>query len=428
MREMKDSGIEWVGLIPDSWSSVPISTAINENRTKNIFGTEKKALKYTYGTIVPKSDFDADEDSYVAGTIRNYIIANEGDIVLNGLNLNYDFVSQRIAMVRERGVITSAYIVMTPKNGVVFPSFVNYLFKAYDGCKALHNMGGGVRKILNFDEFKRYKMCFPTLDEQRRITDFLDNKCAEIDALTAHVQKEVETLQEYRRSLITEAVTKGLDPDAEMKDSGIAWIGKIPQNTAIGRIKNGYHIVLGKMVNKGNDSIDGDNYLCAANLKWNGVNTDINRKMVFTENEKRLYLLRDKDVLIMEGGATAGTTCVYHDELSPCYIQNSVIRCRPKNGFVDVFLYYWMVAISSLGYVDQVKSVATMPHFTKEKVAATPLVMFPYEDQKHIVNYLDDKCAEINSIIEVKQKQLDTLAEYRKSLIYEYVTGKKEVV
>ena len=187
MRTMKDSGIEWVGQIPEKWSLVPIRAVFEEVTDKNFDGSVKNALKFTYGEIVPKTNFEADDDDYVANTILNYTVVEPGTIMLNGLNLNFDFVSQRIGLVKNKGVITSAYMAFKPLGDRVSSEFATYLFKAYDGCKALHNMGGGVRKILNFSEFKRYYIFIPTRFEQQVIVYFLDSKCAEIDALSADI-------------------------------------------------------------------------------------------------------------------------------------------------------------------------------------------------------------------------------------------------
>ena len=161
MREMKDSGIAWVEQIPRDWNIKPIRADFEEVTAKNSIGKVKTALKFTYGSIVRKDNFDADDDTYVAGTILNYTIVTPGTIMLNGLNLNFDFVSQRVGLVTEFGVITSAYIAFRPNTDRIIPEFATYLFKAYDGCKAFHNMGGGVRKILNFSELKRQYVVYP---------------------------------------------------------------------------------------------------------------------------------------------------------------------------------------------------------------------------------------------------------------------------
>lgn len=230
MREMKDSGIVWIGNIPSSWIVVPIRAAFEEVTQRNTDGTIKNALKFTYGRIVEKGNFDADEDNYVSDTIRNYTVVTPGTIMLNGLNLNFDFVSQRIGLVEDTGVITSAYTAFKPKDESITPKYATYLFKSYDNCKTFHNMGGGVRKILNFSELKRQYVVCPPLSEQKRIADFLDGKCAEIDALVADIQTQIDTLEQYKRSVITETVTKGLNSDVEMTDSGIDGAGLTPSH------------------------------------------------------------------------------------------------------------------------------------------------------------------------------------------------------
>lgn len=205
---MKDSGIKWVGKVPANWTVSPIRANIVEVSEKNIFGQVKQALKFTYGKIVPKTNFDADEDNYVASTILNYTIVKPGTIVLNGLNLNFDFITQRVGLVHETGVITSAYLTFRPIDCKKLSSeFIEYLLKSYDFCKAFHNMGGGVRKILNFSELKKVYIVYPSYTEQCKIVNYLDAKCAEIDQTIAQKQEQLDTLADYKKSLIYEYVT-----------------------------------------------------------------------------------------------------------------------------------------------------------------------------------------------------------------------------
>ena len=229
MREMKDSGIKWIGNVPASWKLVPIRYLFRECTTKNRLGQEKTALKFTYGTIIPKTNFNANTDDYVANTIMSYTVVHPGVIMINCLNLNYDFVSQRIGLVKDYGAITSAYLAIEP-NSQVLSAYATYQLKSWDAAKAFHNMGTGVRKTLDFSELGKKHFVLPTLGEQKNIVEFLDSQCSEIDAISADIQKEIEILEQYKRSVITEAVTKGLNPDAEMKDSGVPWIGKMPAN------------------------------------------------------------------------------------------------------------------------------------------------------------------------------------------------------
>lgn len=153
MRGMKESRNDFVGKIPCKWEEKPFRVLFDEIVKKNSNGAVTKALKFTYGQIIPKTDFDADTDDYVANTILTYKVVEPNTIMINCLNLNFDFVSQRVGLVKDFGVITSAYLAIKAKNeNVVYPQFANYQLKAYDNLKAFHNMGAGVRKTLDFSE------------------------------------------------------------------------------------------------------------------------------------------------------------------------------------------------------------------------------------------------------------------------------------
>ena len=242
MEQQKYSGIEWVGMIPQRWKVAPIGAYFYEVLNKNYDGAVKKALKFTYGNIVEKNNFDADSDEYVSSTIRKYTVVEPGTIMLNGLNLNFDFVTQRIGLVNTKGVITSSYVAFKSINEEYYNSkYANYLFKSYDFCKAFHNMGGGVRKILNFGELRKQYCVIPPINEQKAIVDFLDNKCSEIDSLAADIKKEISILEEYRKSVITESVTNGINPNEEMQYCGLDYIGRYPSAWKLIKLKYAFN-------------------------------------------------------------------------------------------------------------------------------------------------------------------------------------------
>lgn len=204
--EMKDSGIEWVGNIPAHWDTIPIRYLFAECRLKNILNQEKTALKFTYGTIIKKTNFDSDSDEYVANTMTNYTVVYPGTIMINGLNLNYDFVSQRVGLVKDRGAITSAYLAIVPGIRVV-SEYANYQLKSWDYAKAFHNMGTGVRKTLDFSELGKKYFVTPSIEEQSKIVAFLDSKCKEIEAIIASKKQQLTVIDSYKKSLIYEYVT-----------------------------------------------------------------------------------------------------------------------------------------------------------------------------------------------------------------------------
>ena len=227
MREVKDSGIEWVGSIPTHWRIHPVYYYFGEGKNKNRLGQENNLLSLSYGKIVRK-DINS-SDGLLPESFNTYNIVEADDIIIRPTDLQNDKRSLRTGLVHERGIITSAYICLRPIKKID-SRFFNYQLHAYDVIKVFYNMGNGVRQGLNFSEFSRLLVFEPPINEQKKIADYLDFKCAEIDALISDIQAQIDTLEQYKRSVITEAVTKGLNPDAEMKDSGIEWVGRIPAN------------------------------------------------------------------------------------------------------------------------------------------------------------------------------------------------------
>lgn len=427
-REMKDSGIEWVGKIPVHWNIRKGKYLFTQVSTKG--NTKKLQLlspTQNYG-VIPQSLYE-ELSGMSAVKLNERVDLNE----LKTVHVGAFCISLRsfqggFEYSNYEGVVSNAYQIFYKSSDKIVDNYYRYLFKEPSFIEKINSYTMSLRdgKNIAFSDFGNTLIPLPPFSEQNAIANFLDSKCSEIDSLIDDITKEIELLKEYRKSVIYEAVTKGLDPNVEMKDSGIAWIGKIPVHWKISKVKRLHDIVLGKMVDTKTQE-DLSPYLCAANIKWEGVNTSIERKMYFSLIEKKEYLLKKDDVLIMEGGATAGTTCMYNNEFSPCYIQNSVMRCRSDSYFSSKFLYYWMSVVNDEGYINVICNKATMPHFTKEKVQATPIVLLPSKEQMEIIGHLDSKCSEIDSIIASKQEQIETLKEYKKSLIYEYVTGKKEV-
>ena len=422
MREMKDSGIEWIGEIPSAWEVKPIRAVFREVCAKNSDGSTKNALKFTYGNIVSKENFDADEDDYVAGTILNYTVVCPGTIMLNGLNLNFDFVSQRIGLVKETGIITSAYMAFIPLDfKYMISEYATYLFKSYDNCKALHNMGGGVRKILNFNEFKRYYVFIPPLPEQRRIATFLDAKCAEIDALTADIQTQMDTLEQYKRSVITEAVTKGLNPDVEMKDSGIEWIGEIPAHWEIHPV----YFCFGERKNRNRLGLE-NNLL---SLSYGRViQKDINTSEgLLPESFNTYNIVEAGDIIIrptdLQNDKRSLRTGLVkeHGIITSAYIALYPLK-ESDTRYFHYLLHSFDVMKVFYNMGNGVRQGLNFSEFSR-------LMIFEpsREEQIAIADYLDSKCAEIDEIIIQKREQITTIEEYKRSLIFEYVTGKKEV-
>ena len=226
-NEYKSTSNRFLTYIPSHWKMKFAKVCFDENKCKNINNAEKLLLQFKYGTIVHKAIQDADTIS--DDTYEKYTVVQPKDIVINGLNLNYDFVTKRIGMVKERGIITSAYLVVRNK-ALLTPEYSTYLMKSFDGQKVFHGMGSGLRLTLSFSDFAKMQFPIPPREEQDQIVRYLDWKVSQINKMIHGYQKQINLLEERKRTLVDKAVTKGINPNAEMKESGIYWIGKIPKN------------------------------------------------------------------------------------------------------------------------------------------------------------------------------------------------------
>lgn len=423
--EMKDSGVEWIGKMPSNWQVKYLFQLVSQVKNKNNGLREKNLLSLSYGKIKRK-DIET-TDGLLPASFDGYNIIEEGDIVMRLTDLQNDHTSLRIGRATERGIITSAYTTVRPSKET--SPFLYLALHSFDVKKGFYGMGAGVRQGLNYGEVKKVLVPVPPLSEQTAIAAYLDEKCATIDAIIVEAKSSIEGYKSWKASVIFETVTKGLNPNAEMKDSGVEWIGEIPKGWKVSAVKRHYSITLGKMLESVPQSNDAtlENYMCASNVKWGGIDTTTNRQMWFSPIEKEEYLLKEGDLLVMEGGATAGTSTIYHGEFTPCYMQNSVNRCRSKDGSLPSFLYYWLFLVNHRGHIDSVCNCATFKHLTKEKLGRIPFVYVPKEEQESIVSYLDRKCSLIDGIILEKEELIRELENYKRSLIFEVVTGKRRV-
>lgn len=281
--------------------------------------------------------------------------------------------------------------------------------------------------LLNFE------VCFPPLAEQQRIADFLDEKCSEIDSIRSDVQREIEILNDYKKSVITEAVTKGLNPKAKLKDSGVEWIGKIPEGWDVIRLKHASWLKgrIGWQGLRSEEFIDEGPYLITGtDFKDGHINWEtcvhISEQRF---NQDKAIQIKEDDLLITKDG-TIGKLAIVKNCPEKVSLNSGVfiIRNNGKYKYNDKYMYYVLQSEEFSLWFDLSNSGnSTIKHLNQEGFYNFAFAYPPLSEQKAIADYLDEKCSEIDATIADKQKQLETLDEYKKSLIFEYVTGKKEV-
>lgn len=421
MREMKDSGIAWVGEIPKGWS-------VWRNKyifriTKDIVLPSQNYQLLSLTTTGIKEKDENDNGGKVPENYDGYQIVKENDLVMCLFDLDCSAVFSGLSLYN--GMISPAYKVLKVKKRIANEQYYRYWFN-YVGSKRFYKQySKSLRFTLNADEFNRLFSLLPPLDEQQRIAEFLDGECGKIDGLKADIQAQVDTLEQYKRSVITEAVTHGLNPSAPMKDSKV-WYGQISSE---------WKELKGKYVFKQRN--DRGNNVCLPLLsptqKYGVIPQDkyeeltgMNAvKLNDSTNYALLKTIHKGDYCIslrsFQGGFEYSE---YEGVVSPAYqvfypiitIADGYYKYLFKEkGFIDVMNSYTM-------------SLRDGKNIAFDDFGDTFIPVPPLDEQQEIADYLDNKCAEIEQIIADKKSQIETLDGYKKSLIYEYVTGKKEVV
>ena len=442
-RKMKDSGIEWIGEIPEDWKVVRMKSCI-QSRISGSWGDNATG---GCGDVIclRVADFDYNNFKFKDTQIEQLTVRNYDDDTINKLSLKHGDilieksgggektpVGRTVIFNKEYKALYANFMDRLRCSCFIYPNFMQYIFVTFYKNNYTKNYIKQTTGIQNLDltsMLAKELVAIPNLSEQQRIADFLDQKCAQIDEI---LQKTRDTIAEYKKlkqSIITQAVTKGVRGERPMKDSGIEWIGEIPEEWDVRKVGYFFDIQLGKMVQPVQINPDDtlENYLCAVNLGGNILKMEPLKQMWFNSYEKNNLSIKKDDLLVVEGGDIASCDIVYYD-VDGLYFQNALHRVRSKNNSNTHFLKYWLWMAKYRGYIDLICNKATIAHFSKEKFINLPFVICKLNEQQEIAQYLDQKCAEIDKLIEKKEQLVNELESYKKSLIYEYVTGKKEVV
>lgn len=410
MRTTKDSGFEWIGIIPAEWGLSKIGQVYRLRNTK-VSDSDYPPLSVTNKGIVPQLNTAAKTNAH-----DDRKLVKKGDFAINSRSdrrgscgiSDYD------------GSVSLINTILAPLNEMN-PGYYDWLFHTVQFGDEFYKFGHGIVDDLwttGWQEMKKITIPTPPLPEQQRIADFLDTKCAEIDALTADIQTQIDTLEQYKRSVITETVTKGLNPDAEMKDSGIQWIGDMPAHWGV--IRGKYILRYMQKPVRENDGVitcfrDGEVTL-RSNRREDG----------FTMSDKEIgYQGIDVDDLVihgMDGFAGAIGISDSRGKASPVLNVLDTDQCKR----------YIMYYLRSMAYSDVFLALATGIRVRScdlrwNKLEELSYPVPPLDEQNAIVKHIDSVLSKADAVIADKKAQLATLDEYKKSLIFEYVTGKKEV-
>jgi type I restriction enzyme S subunit len=366
--------------------------------------------------VIPYED-KGDQGNKAKENYSEYKLAYPNTIVANSMNV----IIGSVGISKYFGCVSPVYYVFSAKNGANL-SYLNYIFQTEGFQKELRKYANGILEIrlrVSVSNILKRKVPFPGTDEQCRVATFLDAKCAEIDALSADIQAQIDTLEAYKRSVITKAVTKGLNREVEMKDSGVSWIGNIPKTYTTSRIK--YEIFpLNRAVREDDDVItcfrDGEVTL-RKNRREDGFTIS------FTEHGYQGVAIGDLVIHGMDAFAGAIGCSDSRGKTTP------VVHVCKTSGENRYFMYFLRSMAYNNVFMDFSSGIRVRSSDFRNfsKLGELPIIVPPIKDQRIIIQYIDVKCAKIDAIIAAKKEQLTTLADYKKSLIYEYVTGKKEV-
>ena len=423
-REMKDSGIEWIGEVPEGWNLSKISNLYNQ-RIEKVSDKDFQPLSVTMKGIVPQLDTAAKTND---GDNRKLVL--NGDFAINSRSdrrgsCGISYLDGSVSLIN---------IVLSPRNKMN-SKYYNWLFHTSVFADEFYRWGHGIVDDLwttRWSEMKNISIPVPTLSEQQRIATFLDKKCGEVDSMIALQEEMISELQAYKQSVITEAVTHGLNPNVKMKDSGIEWIGEIPENWEIVRLnkKIWLRARLGWRGLKAEEYVDdGYAFLSAFNIIDNKLDwSSLNFIDQFRYNESPEIKLSVGDILLVKDGAGIGK-CAIIDELpvGESTVNSSLDVITPDKDINYVFLYYFILSSVFQNLVLLLKNGMGVPHLTQENLKAVTMLLPLLPEQQTIATYLDAKCSDIDRLISLKQEKIESLKAYKQSIIYEYVTGKLSV-
>lgn len=431
-RQMKDSGVEWIGKVPADWGTGRLQWCIEEINESNdpIISTEVLSLTIEKG-VIPYAE-KGNQGNKSKENYSEYKIAFPNTLVVNSMNV----IIGAVGISQYMGCVSPVYYVFRERKENDL-QYIYYLFTNTGFQKEMRKYANGILEIrlrISSTDLMKLNIPIPPYIEQQRISKYLDKRCAYIDSILEKTRTSIEEYKKLKQAIITKAVTKGVRGERPMKESGIEWIGEIPEEWRITQLRHCASvkagITLGKVYDK-NIELHELPYLRVANVQDGYVDLGDLAYLPISSEEIEKYKLHAGDVLMTEGGDRdkLGRGCVWDGRIDPCLHQNHIFAVHAHETFLNpYFLEYLTASKAGRCYFDVTAIKTTNLACTSSSKVLSFLIPLPsLNEQEEIVTYLKDKCSAIDSLIVKKQKCLAELERYKKSMIYEYVTGKKEV-
>ena len=426
---MKPSGIDWIGDIPESWKVRPLKYLAKCNQDVLL---ETTAPDYSFryvdiGSVTYERGITGYQElRFEDSPSRARRKVSVGDTIISTVRTYLKAIA--IISDSENVIVSTGFAVYTPDEAI-YPQYLYYFCKSEGFVQEIDKNSYGIAyPAINTDLLSRICIAYPCYEEQQAIADFLDKECAQIDSITADLEKQIALLQQYKKSLITETVTKGLDKSVPMKDSGVEWIGKIPEHWDVEPIK--YRVTFHNgdrgenYPSKSELQSEGIPFINAGHLEGDGLNMD---NMDYISEEKYRIMggvkLRPGDILYCLRGSVGKNAIV---DMNQGTVASSLVAIRSVRILAE-YLYYCLNS-----HIEEVQRYlwdngTAQPNLSADNLGKYKFCIPPVEEQKAIVKYLNNICSQIDNLVIGKKKQLSTIQQHKKSLIYEYVTGKKRV-
>lgn len=437
MRQMKDSNVDWIGEIPEDWSLERIQSLTSEINVKNnpIQTTDVLSLTIKDGVIPYEEKGDMGNKS--KDNHEEYKLAYPDTIVLNSMNI----LIGAVGLCNYFGCVSPVYYVFK-NNEKSDLRYINYIMSSQPFQKYLRKYANGILEIrlrVSAQDIMKRHIPTPSLDEQSCIATFLDQKCGEVDSLISLQEEMISELQAYKQSVITEAVTKGLNSNAKLKDSGVDWIGEIPEGWSTARIGSFFFVTklagfeyTDTLMNK--ISEDGEIPIVRAqNVRMFKFDKDAINEYIDKDTSILLNrcALTKPSLLMTFIGAGIGDVCLFNENfryhLAPNVAKIELLD-EYKELLLDKYIMYYLGSSAGKGEIDKISKASAQASLSMKTIRRITFTLPSKEEQNQIASYLDNKTSQIDSLIVIKQKKIDELKDYKKSIIYECVTGKKEVV